>query len=54
MGVEVNNESDVSVDENEIVALAGFVLSVAGCLVLVGSLDARRGPVRLQPVWKAA
>ena len=27
MGVEVNNESDVSVDENEIVALAGFVLS---------------------------
>ena len=31
--------------------LAGFVLSVAGCLVLVGSLDARRGPVRLQPVW---
>jgi len=34
--------------------LAGFVLSVAGCLVLVGSLDARRGPVRLQPVCKAA
>ena len=34
--------------------LAGFVLSVAGCLVLVGNLDARRGPVRLQPVWKAA
>jgi len=34
--------------------LAGFVLSVAGCLVLVSSLDARRGPARLQPVWKAA
>jgi MFS family permease len=34
--------------------LAGFALSVAGCLVLVGSLDARRGPARLQPVWKAA
>jgi MFS family permease len=34
--------------------LAGFVLSVAGCLVLVGNLDARRGPVRLQPVWRAA
>lgn len=34
--------------------LAGFVLSVAGCLVLVGSLDARRGLARLQPVWKAA
>jgi MFS family permease len=33
--------------------LAGFVLSVAGCLVLVGSLDAQRGPARLQPVWKA-
>ena len=34
--------------------LAGFVLSVAGCLVLVSSLDVRRGPARLQPVWKAA
>jgi MFS family permease len=34
--------------------LAGFVLSVAGCVVLVGSLDARRGPVRLQPAWKSA
>ena len=34
--------------------LAGFVLSVAGCLVLVSSLDALRGPARLQPVWKAA
>ena len=34
--------------------LAGFVLSVAGCLVLVRSLDARRGLARLQPVWKAA
>ena len=33
--------------------LAGFALSVAGCLVLVGSLDARRGPLRLQPVWRA-
>ena len=34
--------------------VAGFVLSVTGCLVLVGRLDARRGPARLQPAWKAA
>jgi MFS family permease len=34
--------------------VAGFVLSVAGCLVLVRSLDARRGPARLQPVWSGA
>ena len=34
--------------------VAGFVLSVAGCLVLVRSLDARRGPERLQPVWSGA
>jgi hypothetical protein len=33
---------------------AGFVLSVAGCLVLVRGLDARRGPARLQPVWRSA
>ena len=32
---------------------AGFGLSLAGCLVLVRALDARRGPVRLQPVWTA-
>jgi len=31
--------------------VVGCVLSVAGCLVLVRSLDARRGPARLQPVW---
>lgn len=34
--------------------VAGFVLSGAGCLVLVRSLDRRRGPARLQPVWQAA
>jgi MFS family permease len=34
--------------------LAGFVISVAGCLVLVRALDAKRGPSRLQPVWTAA
>jgi MFS family permease len=32
--------------------VAGFVLSVAGCLLLVRGIDARRGPVRLQPVWR--
>jgi predicted MFS family arabinose efflux permease len=32
--------------------VAGFVLSGLGCLVLVRSLDRRRGPVRLQPVWE--
>ncbi len=32
--------------------MAGFVLSGVGCLVLVHSLDRRRGPGRLQPVWK--
>ena len=31
----------------------GFGLSLAGCLVLVRALDARRGPQRLQPVWSA-
>jgi MFS family permease len=34
--------------------LAGFVLSGLGCLTLVRSLDRRRGPARLQPVWQAA
>jgi MFS family permease len=33
---------------------AGLVLSGIGCLVLVRSLDSRRGPARLQPVWQAA
>jgi MFS family permease len=32
----------------------GLVLSGIGCLVLVRSLDSRRGPARLQPVWQAA
>jgi MFS family permease len=34
--------------------VAGFVLSGAGCLTLVHSLDRRRGPERLQPVWQGA
>jgi len=34
--------------------VAGFLLAVAGCLVLVRSLDGQRGPVRLQPVWQGA
>jgi MFS family permease len=34
--------------------LTGFVLSVAGCLVLVRALDVRRGPARLQAVWTAS
>jgi MFS family permease len=34
--------------------IAGFLLSVAGCLVLVRGIDARRGPARLQPVWQPA
>jgi MFS family permease len=34
--------------------LIGFVVSAAGCLALVGSLDARRGPDRLRMVWRAA
>ena len=34
--------------------VAGFVLSGVGCLVLVRSVDARRGPERLQPVWRTA
>jgi len=34
--------------------VAGFVLSGVGCLALVRSLDARRGPARLQPVWQAS
>jgi MFS family permease len=33
--------------------VTGFVLSGAGCLTLVRSLDARRGPARLQAVWQA-
>jgi len=32
--------------------VAGFVLSGIGCLTLVSSLDGRRGPARLQPVWR--
>jgi len=32
--------------------VAGFLLSGIGCLVLVRSLDLRRGPGRLQPVWE--
>jgi predicted MFS family arabinose efflux permease len=32
--------------------VAGFLLSGVGCLVLVHSLDRRRGPTRLQPVWE--
>jgi MFS family permease len=32
----------------------GLALSGIGCLVLVRSLDSRRGPARLQPVWQAA
>jgi len=34
--------------------VAGFVLSGLGCLVLVRNLDRRRGPGRLQPVWRPA
>jgi hypothetical protein len=34
--------------------VAGCVLSFAGCLVLVRSLDAQRSPSRLQPVWQTA
>jgi len=34
--------------------VAGFVISVAGCLALVRSLDARRGPARVHPVWSGA
>jgi MFS family permease len=34
--------------------VAGFLLSGVGCLVLVHSLDRRRGPGRLQPVWRPA
>lgn len=34
--------------------IAGFVLSGVGCLVLVSSLDARRGPARLRSVWMPA
>jgi len=34
--------------------IVGFVLSGVGCLVLVWSVDARRGPARLQPVWRVA
>jgi predicted MFS family arabinose efflux permease len=34
--------------------VAGLLLSGLGCLVLVRSIDARRGPARLQPVWRPA
>jgi len=34
--------------------VAGFVLSGAGCLLLVHGLDRRAGPARLQPVWRPA
>jgi MFS family permease len=34
--------------------VAGVIVSAIGCLVLVRSLDARRGPARLQPVWQSA
>jgi MFS family permease len=34
--------------------VTGFVLSGLGCLVLVRSLDLRRGPGRLRPVWESA
>jgi predicted MFS family arabinose efflux permease len=34
--------------------IAGFLVSLVGCLVLVRSLDARRGPERLQLVWRTA
>jgi len=33
--------------------ITGLVLSAVGCLALVYSLDARRGPARLQPAWQA-
>jgi MFS family permease len=32
--------------------IAGFLLSTAGCLFLVASIDAGRGPERLAAVWK--
>jgi MFS family permease len=32
--------------------VVGCALSGIGCLVLVRSIDARRGPARLQPVWR--
>ena len=32
---------------------AGTLVSGIGCLVLVRSLDARRGPARLQDAWTA-
>jgi MFS family permease len=34
--------------------VTGFVLSLAGCLVLVRALDRARGPQRIQPAWTAA
>jgi MFS family permease len=33
--------------------VVGVLLSAAGCVTLVASLDARRGPERLRPVWQA-
>ena len=35
-------------------AVTGDAQGGTASLTMVGSLDARRGPVRLQPVWKAA
>ena len=32
--------------------VAGLILSGAGCLVLVRSVDGKLGPARLQPVWR--
>jgi predicted MFS family arabinose efflux permease len=34
--------------------IAGFLISLAGCLVLVRGIDTRRGPERLQLVWRTA
>jgi MFS family permease len=34
------------------VFIAGFVLSAAGCLFLVASVDSGRGPQRLETAWK--
>jgi MFS family permease len=34
--------------------VAGVLLSGSGCLALVRAIDVRRGPARLQPVWRPA